>query len=252
MLRILIADDEEIERKYLAALFVKHSDTYKVVGEACNGREVLELTAKNSPDIIIMDINMPGLDGLTSAQRIKQRFPDTIILLNTAYAEFEFARKAVEYGLNAYLLKPAEEEVILQTIDNCIRNNARIKDSPNGLSMLSVSKDSITHVTEYIDNNFNLPLTLDSLAEIAHFTPSYLSRIFHEKMGVTITEYITKNALRRPNICSFIQRQVFKKSLLAAVSHQLHIFTESLSRKPILLHLSTGTSIHRRAFYGTV
>ena len=84
MLRILIADDEEIERKYLAALFVKHSDTYKVVGEACNGREVLELTAKNSPDIIIMDINMPGLDGLTSAQRIKQRFPDTIILLNTA------------------------------------------------------------------------------------------------------------------------------------------------------------------------
>lgn len=79
MLRILIADDEEIERKYLAALFVKHSDTYKVVGEACNGREVLELTAKNSPDIIIMDINMPGLDGLTSAQRIKQRFPDTII-----------------------------------------------------------------------------------------------------------------------------------------------------------------------------
>ena len=195
---------------------------------------------------------MPGLDGLTSAQRIKQRFPDTIILLNTAYAEFEFARKAVEYGLNAYLLKPAEEEVILQTIDNCIRNNARIKDSPNGLSMLSVSKDSITHVTEYIDNNFNLPLTLDSLAEIAHFTPSYLSRIFHEKMGVTITEYITKNALRRPNICSFIQRQVFKKSLLAAVSHQLHIFTESLSRKPILLHLSTGTSIHRRAFYGTV
>ena len=116
MLRILIADDEEIERKYLAALFVKHSDTYKVVGEACNGREVLELTAKNSPDIIIMDINMPGLDGLTSAQRIKQRFPDTIILLNTAYAEFEFARKAVEYGLNAYLLKPAEEEVILQTI----------------------------------------------------------------------------------------------------------------------------------------
>ena len=49
MLRILIADDEEIERKYLAALFVKHSDTYKVVGEACNGREVLELTAKKQP-----------------------------------------------------------------------------------------------------------------------------------------------------------------------------------------------------------
>lgn len=82
-----------------------------MVGEACNGREVLELTAKNSPDIIIMDINMPGLDGLTSAQRIKQRFPDTIILLNTAYAEFEFVRKAVEYGLNAYLLIYTEASI---------------------------------------------------------------------------------------------------------------------------------------------
>lgn len=237
MLRILIADDEEIERKYLAALFVKHSDTYKVVGEACNGREVLELTAKNSPDIIIMDINMPGLDGLTSAQRIKQRFPDTIILLNTAYAEFEFARKAVEYGLNAYLLKPAEEEVILQTIDNCIRNNARIKDSPNGLSMLSVSKDSITHVTEYIDNNFNLPLTLDSLAEIAHLRPSYLSRIFHEKMGVTITEYITKKRIEKAEYLLIYTeasiQEIASRCGFSSTAHFHRIFKQKTDTTPL-------------------
>lgn len=177
------------------------------------------------------------LDGLTSAQRIKQRFPDTIILLNTAYAEFEFARKAVEYGLNAYLLKPAEEEVILQTIDNCIRNNARIKDSPNGLSMLSVSKDSITHVTEYIDNNFNLPLTLDSLAEIAHFTPSYLSRIFHEKMGVTITEYITKKRIEKAEYLLIYTeasiQEIASRCGFSSTAHFHRIFKQKTDTTPL-------------------
>lgn len=237
MLQILIADDEEIERKYLASLFAKHSDTCKVIGEASNGREVLELTAKNRPDVIIMDINMPGLDGLASAQRIKQHFPDTIILLNTAYAEFEFARKAVEYRLDAYLLKPAKEEIILQTIDSCIRNKARIKDSSNTISIFSVSKDSITLVTEYIDNNFNLPLTLDSLAEIAHFTPSYLSRIFHEKTGFTIKEYITKKRIDKAEYLLIYTeagiQEISSRCGFLSIAHFHRIFKQKTGTTPL-------------------
>ena len=73
MLRLLIADDEEIERKYLAALFVKHSDTYKVVGEACNGREVLELTAKNSPDIQNRNFGVRWRKGIGQSTENKTR-----------------------------------------------------------------------------------------------------------------------------------------------------------------------------------
>ena len=105
MLKILIADDEQIERRYLKNLLQKHRALYQIVGEAATGEEVLKLTSQLKPDVIIMDINMPSMNGLDSANLIKKKYPNICILLNTAYAEFEFARRALEYGLDAYLLK---------------------------------------------------------------------------------------------------------------------------------------------------
>ena len=201
MIRILIADDEVIERKYLHSVFAKHPQTYTVVGEARNGAEILEQTVRTNPDVIIMDISMPCMDGLTSAQRIKRHYPNIIILLNTAYAEFEFARKAVEYQLDAYLLKPAKESLILETIDKCIRQKRFCAEYPSP-HIASVAKqnpqsavDPIALVTDFIDSNSHLPLSLDELSRIAHFTPSYLSRVFHAKKGLTVTAYITRKRL---------------------------------------------------------
>ena len=131
MLKVLIADDENIERRYLLSLFKKHPDLFEVIGEARNGKEVLQKVLEYTPDVIIMDINMPFLDGLSSAHKIKERFPNTIILLNTAYAEFEFAKKAIDYGLDAYLLKPAKESQILDAIQNCLDKRERRNTPPS-------------------------------------------------------------------------------------------------------------------------
>ena len=70
MLKVLIADDENIERRYLLSLFKKHPDLFEVIGEARNGKEVLQKVLEYTPDVIIMDINMPFLDGLSSAHKI--------------------------------------------------------------------------------------------------------------------------------------------------------------------------------------
>lgn len=80
MKTIMIADDEEIERRYLRNLFHRQTG-YNVIGEACNGAEVIELAKKFQPDIIIMDIYMPMMNGLDSAYKIKKRFSNTIIIL---------------------------------------------------------------------------------------------------------------------------------------------------------------------------
>lgn len=195
MIKILIADDELIERRYLKDLFDKYPELYTVVGEAKNGQEVFRQVAQQSPDVIILDINMPLIDGLTSAREIKLRYPNIIILLNTAYAEFEFAKKALDYRLDAYLLKPAGEALILQTIENCIRNRrSAFTEASNDLLAIApeLDQDPIDRVVDYIDHNLQQALTLDALAEIAHFTPSYLSRVFHERKGMTVTAYIAQ------------------------------------------------------------
>lgn len=201
MLTVLIADDEAIERRYLTELFRKHSDQFRVVGEAGNGKEIIELANQLKPDIIIMDISMPLVNGLASARAIKKKFPDTLILLNTAYAEFEFARKAVEYGLDAYLLKPAKETQILDTIRNCLKKSESRNQAPSehvrALSVTPVNtpQDAVDEVTHYIDEHFHLPLHLEALAQSVHFSPSYLSRLFHQKTGMTLKTYITLRRL---------------------------------------------------------
>lgn len=200
MLKILIADDEMIERRYLTAVFRKYPQLFTVVGEARNGREVIRQATLLRPDVIIMDINMPFSDGLTCAGEIKQMYPETIILLNTAYAEFEFARRAVEYQLDAYLLKPAPEELILRTIEECLRKKRAAIDSRPGYMEVQ-GRDSdpmlspIDLVADYIDANTHRPLPLQELARIAHFSPSYLSRLFRERKGITISAYITQKRM---------------------------------------------------------
>lgn len=242
MIRILIADDEMIERKYLKKLFGNYPYLFHVVGEARNGQEVTEKARELHPDVIIMDINMPLMDGLTSAQKIKQQFPDTIILLNTAYAEFEFAQKAVEYHLDAYLLKPAKEDLILKTIDDCIQKrkssfskapSAYVADLTSGDTK---KEDPVDLVTEYIDQNPHLALSLNDLAEVAHFSPPYLSRIFREKKGITVTAYITKK--RMENAKFLLQQSTMSIQEIAShcgfrtISHFNRAFKQNTGYSP--------------------
>lgn len=242
MLKILIADDEMIERKYLTTLFRKYPHLFTVVGEARNGREVIRQTIQLRPDVIIMDINMPFSDGLTCAREIKQVYPDTIILLNTAYAEFEFARRAVEYQLDAYLLKPAKEELILRTIEECLRKKRAAQDvrSSHTETLTGSSgspQDPIGMVADYIDANAHLPLSLENLARIAHFSPSYLSRIFRERKGITISAYITQR--RMENAKYLLVHTAMDIQTVAAhcgfhtISHFNRVFKQNVGQSPM-------------------
>lgn len=200
MLNVLIADDEALERRYLSSLFKKYPDRFEIAGEASNGREILELASALKPDIIIMDINMPLMNGLESAHEIKRLLPETLILLNTAYAEFEFAKKAVDYKLDAYLLKPASESQIFDAIKNCLisrRTTTSPTPAPCSENPHTFWEDAISIIENYITLNYTKPLSLQELAELAHFSPSYLSRIFHQTKGVTIRTYINQIRLER-------------------------------------------------------
>lgn len=120
MYTIMICDDEKIERDYIKSVINKYQSKYKLIGEASNGQQIIELAFKYNPDIIIMDIKMPIYDGLEAAKIIKLKFEDMIILLNSAYGEFEFAQKAIDYSLDGYLLKPSSEAAIIKAITSSL------------------------------------------------------------------------------------------------------------------------------------
>ncbi len=113
-LRILIADDEPVIRMGLRAMLEEHG--YKVVAETSDGEEAVTLAGKIAPDLIFMDIKMPGLDGIAAASTIMTRSPKPIILL-TAWSERDLVQRAQEAGVLAYLVKPVREAELVPVIE---------------------------------------------------------------------------------------------------------------------------------------
>jgi AmiR/NasT family two-component response regulator len=112
-LRVLVADDESLRVMSLKAQL--ESIGHKVIAEAANGKEAVSLARELKPDLAILDIKMPEMDGIEAAQSITQERPIPIILL-TAFSEKELAERAASANVAAYLMKPVSEQDLLPAI----------------------------------------------------------------------------------------------------------------------------------------
>ncbi|MGI5859800.1 MAG: response regulator [Tepidanaerobacteraceae bacterium] len=110
---VLICDDELLERQVLKSIIENSNLPLKIVGEAKNGVEALEQSAKLKPDILLIDIKMPGKDGITAGAEIKKVCPKCKTIFITAYDDFEYVKKALQIGAVEYLLKPVRPDEIV-------------------------------------------------------------------------------------------------------------------------------------------
>lgn len=115
-MRIVIAEDELIERKALRKFIEEHFSDLQVVGEAINGRKAIELAKTLQPDLMFMDIKMPGINGLEAIEQIQAIQPTIKFILVSAYDSFDFAKEAIRYGVKDYILKPGKKEETVQAI----------------------------------------------------------------------------------------------------------------------------------------
>lgn len=113
-LRILLADDEALIRLDLREMLTEAG--HEIVGEAANGQEAVQLAQKLHPDIVIMDVKMPVMDGLTAAQQITEDEIAPVLLL-TAYSQQDIVARATEAGVIAYLVKPVREQQLFPAIE---------------------------------------------------------------------------------------------------------------------------------------
>jgi DNA-binding NarL/FixJ family response regulator len=116
MIRVIIADDHQLVIDGLKALLSNEEDI-AVIGEATSGEALLELIrSKDQPDLVILDINMPELDGLEAAKEIRQRYPYIRLLVLTMYNKPVFIRGLIEVGVHGYILKNTGREKLLNAI----------------------------------------------------------------------------------------------------------------------------------------
>lgn len=139
-IRVVIADDEPITRMDLKELLSEEG--YQVVGEAADGFDAVEACKQSRPDLVLMDIKMPLLDGLSAAKIIfEENLADTVMML-TAYSEREFVEEAKNVGVAGYLVKPIDEKSLVPSIELAV---ARSKD------MKKLRKD-MEKVSERLEN----------------------------------------------------------------------------------------------------
>jgi two-component system response regulator YesN len=120
LVRILIADDEYFERTALQKILEDGLQDINVVGLAENGKQAVEMAEKLQPDLILMDIRMPGIDGLEAVEKISKFNGSVKFIIVSAFDTFEYARQAMRFNIRDYLLKPSKAAVIIETVQKVI------------------------------------------------------------------------------------------------------------------------------------
>jgi NarL family two-component system response regulator YdfI len=125
-IRVLIADDHSIVREGLK-LILETADDIEVAGEAADGAEAVRLASELKPDVVLMDLRMPGMDGLTALEQLRDRqIPGAVVILTT-YNEDDLMRRGLRAGARGYLLKDTDRQTLLNTIRAAARGETLLK-----------------------------------------------------------------------------------------------------------------------------
>ena len=152
MYTVIVADDEEEIRRALVKKIDWNSIGFELIGEAAHGAEALELTEKLGPDLLLTDIMMPFIGGIELARKVREVRPSTQIAFLTGYEVFEFAKKAIQYNIVSYLLKPISAE---ETTQELIKIKKKIDEKFEQFKSSEQAK-------EHLDTlSFAMPLLLD-------------------------------------------------------------------------------------------
>ncbi len=202
MLTVLIVEDEIYVRKGIVLTVDWAKLGCTVIGEATNGEEGLEAAKRLKPDLIVTDIKMPKMDGLTMMERLRDVGVESAVVILTAYSDFSYAQQALRLGAADYLLKPFHdgelERVVERVLERSASKNAPLPDrlpalEAKGGEKSKYVKEAIGYVTEHYGD---ADLTIGMIADSLHISEGHLSHVFRRETGYTLVEYLAQYRIR--------------------------------------------------------
>ena len=205
-MRVLIVDDHPVTRDGLKTAFGV-SDEIEVVGEASSGEEAIKAVEEHTPDIVFMDVRMPGMNGIEATRLIRERHPETRVILFTIDESRASLSEAIQAGVSGYLLKDANVEELISAANNAMQGKAVIHPSltqafieevqlverPSGAAPLSPREVEILQKIAY---GATTKEVADQLGISFHTVKTHLERIF-EKLGANDRAQAVAIAIRQ-------------------------------------------------------
>lgn len=190
VIKLLVADDHEVVRRGLHTLF-KDTDV-KIVAEAVNGKEAVEQTLKHKPDVVLMDIRMPDVDGLDAIEKLRKKSPDTPVVILSTYDNPTYVARSVALGAFDYVLKGAPRKELIAAVSRAAR-----RDHPTESSILQRVKVTLEKKREGVGEE--MPLTERETQVLRHIALGLSNREIARSLEIsveTVKEHV-QNILRK-------------------------------------------------------
>lgn len=201
-MRVIIIEDEEKARQLIVHLLYAVDEQIRVVGQASNAEEGKKLIQSMLPDVVFLDIKMPGKTGIELVRELADSGYHIQYFIISGYDEFSYAQEAIELGIKGYILKPVSYRDIEHAVNKARQELTGISLGAEErrhlpvmeLGDLFVDLDEkcpmIKKAVEYICKNMSLPCNLSDTACELNISSEYLSRNFHEEMGITFMAFV--------------------------------------------------------------
>ena len=229
-MNLLIADDENLELKVLEKTVKKHFVDELEIFDSSNGRKASQICDEVKPDIALLDIEMPGMNGIELAKYIKEKYAECIIIFITAYDRFDYAIEAMHIKAFDYLLKPWKEERLCELINTAIEN---VRSMQKTDSIVHSQKDIIK---DYIDRNYKKDISAKDVAGILGYSDVYFSKVFKQLFDDNFINYLTKVRIDRAKVLlkdvSFNIKEVGKSVGYADSNYFTKVFKRSIGISP--------------------
>lgn len=205
--KLLIADDEDMIRRGMEKYIRLHTERFSQIYTAKNGQETLDIIFHSRPEILLLDVQMPGKNGLEVMKEAKTAgiLPKTIIL--SGYDEFKYAQQALNFGARGYLLKPCRSSEILEEILRLADELEEKNEKKSGEKKTNGTR-IVKRAKEYMEEHYNEEITLQRAAEFLGISAGYLSTLFSQQLGTGFIEYL--NHVRIDHACSYLRQDYYK------------------------------------------
>lgn len=198
--RILLVDDEAIILEGYQKLFDWNQYGCEVVGVAMDGEEAVQKAGELKPDIVIMDINLPKMNGLEAIKEIQDKAEEgrqIYIVIVTGYDDFSYCREALRLRVSDFILKPIDFDnlgIVIKGLVEKVMSNPRRKKITSG---------TMRKITEWMEEHLEKEdMSLTLLAEQMNMNPTYISQLFKKEMGIGYHTYL--NQIRVEKACRYL------------------------------------------------
>jgi YesN/AraC family two-component response regulator len=202
--QILIAEDEALERKVLCSILQKHFGELCLIHQARSGPEAVALFMEYRPQVLILDIEMPGSTGLEAARQIRSSGLPCMILFLTAYDKFSYAREAIALRAVDYLLKPYEAQELILSVEEALNLYARTSGNPDlHLSFAQDPEDEEDpsshrmgqvreNIERYIRKHYTSELSMQDVAKAMNYSEAYFCKLFKQCFKVNFSAWLNE------------------------------------------------------------